>query len=278
MTNRDTPLNRSNSDSPPEYIAEAVSRLEESGISGPFEAAVILGSGLGGFAGHIENPVSLPYSRIPRFPSTSVSGHAGRLVAGSVAGRRIVAFGGRFHFYEGYSFEQTALPVYLAAALPCRKLIVSNAAGAINTAYRVGDLMVVEDVIRQNLRITPPSAGRHRYTHYPHAETAYETARELGLPARKGTYLYVTGPNYETRAEIRAYRRMGGDAVGMSTAPELFEAARLGVPAAAVSLISNMATGVIAGASLDHAEVERAARGRKEDFARLVTRLIRKTW
>lgn len=266
----------SNRREPPGYLAETRSWLRERGLEGPFRAGVILGSGLGDFAGRLEESTSVPYREIPHFPATSVAGHAGELVAGLISGHRVVAFGGRFHHYEGFSFEQAALPVYLASALPCRKLIISSAAGAVNTGYRVGDLMVVGDLIRQNMRITPP-APRHRYGQYPHAETAYRLARELGLPVHLGTYLYVKGPNYETAAEIRAFRRMGADAVGMSTAPELFEASRLGLPAVAVSLISNMATGVT-GQKLSHGEVKQAAGQRREEFARLVRRLIEADW
>lgn len=261
---------------PPGHLSETLSWLRDRGLEGPFRAGVILGSGLGDFAGRLEESTSVSYREIPHFPATSVAGHAGELVAGRISGHRVVAFGGRFHHYEGFSFEQAALPVYLASALPCRKLIISNAAGAVNTNYLVGDLMVVEDLIRQNMRITPPSR-RHRYDQYPHAETAFRLARDLGLPVHKGTYIYVKGPNYETAAEIRAFRRMGADAVGMSTAPELFEASRLGLPAVAVSLISNMATGVT-GQRLDHGEVKQAAGKRREEFARLVKCLIEADW
>ncbi|MDZ7771522.1 MAG: purine-nucleoside phosphorylase [Balneolaceae bacterium] len=260
---------------PPPSLNETVKALERRDVGGPYRAAVILGSGLGDFAGRLENATAISYGELPGFPRTSVAGHAGELFSGTVEGQRVLAFGGRFHRYEGHSFARTVLPVALAAALGCQKLIISNAAGAINTSYRVGDLMVVGDILRPNHLVHPTSARPFRYNLYPFAEKAYGMARDLELPVHLGTYLYVTGPNYETKAEIRAFREMGGDAVGMSTAPELAEAARLGLPAVAVSLISNMASGVVSGARLNHEEVKEAAGARREDFARLVTQLIR---
>ncbi len=257
----------------PDFIDESVSFLKSRGIAERPEAAVILGSGLGGFGEQIQDPLSVAYGDIPHFPVTSVKGHDGRLIAGRAGGHPVIAFSGRFHHYEGYSFEQTALPVYISRALGAKKLIISNAAGGINTDFKVGDLMVIDSVMRQNMRISPPGNPRHRYNHYPFAEKARELAAGLGLPIQRGTYIYVKGPNYESKAEIRAFRRMGADAVGMSTAPELFEAARLGIKSVAISLISNMASGVTKE-KLDHAEVKVAAESRKEDFARLVKTLI----
>lgn len=257
----------------PDFISESVAHLKESGIPANPEAAVILGSGLGSFGEHIQDPLSVPYHRIPHFPTSSVEGHRGELVSGEIEGKNIIAFSGRFHHYEGYTFEQTALPVYIAKALNARKLIISNAAGAINTDFKVGDLMVIDAVMRQNMSITPRGHKLHRYNHYPYAGKAKKLAARVQLPVQRGTYLYVKGPNYETKAEIRAFRTMGADAVGMSTAPELFEAARLNLKSVAISLISNMATGV-SREKLNHEEVKVAAESRKEDFARLVTKLI----
>lgn len=237
------------------------------------EAAIILGSGLSSFAEQIEDPVIIPYSDIPRMPQTSVTGHDGNLILGLIEGHRVMAFSGRFHHYEGFDFEQTATPVYLAKALGAQKLIISNAAGAINTSFSVGDLMVIEDVIRSNLLLSPTGKKRHRYLHHRWVPGARELASQIGITTQQGTYIYAKGPNYETKAEIRAFRRMGADAVGMSTAPELFEAARLELKTVAISLISNMAAGVTKG-KLNHEEVKAAADTRKADFARLVTALI----
>lgn len=258
----------------PTLTEEIIGYLSDQGIPSKIEAAVILGSGLGGFADDINQPLPVPYCNIPNMPVTSVKGHSGKLIFGKISDRNIIAFAGRFHHYEGFSFEQTAIPVYLAKALGAKKLIISNAAGAINTSFSVGDLMVIEDVIRNNLSISPRRHRKHKYLHHQWVERVRKMAADLGLVTQQGTYMYVTGPNYETKAEIRAFRQMGADAVGMSTAPELFEAARLELKTTAVSLISNMASGVSKG-KLNHDEVKVAAESRKEDFARLVKKLVK---
>lgn len=257
----------------PDFIETSVEYLRAQNIPDQIEAAVILGSGLGSFGKQLEDSTSIPYSAIPHLPAPSVKGHDGKLIFGKIDDKNIIAFSGRFHYYEGFSFEQTAIPVYLTKALDAQKLIISNAAGAINTDFRVGDLMVIDAIIRQNLAITPKGRTPYRYNHYPWADKARKIAANLSLSVQRGTYLYVTGPNYETKAEIRAFRTLGADAVGMSTAPELFEAARLNLKTVAISLISNMASGVTK-AKLDHNEVKKAAELRKKDFARLVKKLI----
>jgi purine-nucleoside phosphorylase len=258
----------------PDFTGKIINHLKQHDIPSDIDAAVILGSGLGSFTNHIEDSTKISYDLIPNMPTSSVQGHAGTLLFGEIEGQAIMAFSGRFHHYEGFSFEQTATPVYLAHALEANKLIISNAAGAINTSFSVGDLMVIEDVIRNNLAISPRGYGRHRYLHHQWVDEVRKTAAKLGLVTQQGTYMYCTGPNYETKAEIRSFRRMGADAVGMSTAPELFEAARLELKSVAISLISNMAAGVTEG-KLNHVEVKAAADSRKEDFAKLVKKLIK---
>ncbi|MGK7371592.1 MAG: purine-nucleoside phosphorylase [Candidatus Halalkalibacterium sp. M3_1C_030] len=257
----------------PDFIEESVAFLKDQNVPENLEAAVILGSGLGDFGKSISDPLFIGYEDIPHFPSTSVKGHDGSLISGKVNGKNIIAFSGRFHHYEGYDFEETAIPVYIAKALGVKKLIISNAAGAINTDFEVGDLMIIDSVMRQNKSISPRGNAQHRYNHYPFADKARKLAASLGLAVQRGTYIYVTGPNYESKAEIRAFRKMGADAVGMSTAPELFEAARLRLKSVAISLISNMASGVTKQ-KLNHEEVKIAAESRKEDFASLVNKLV----
>lgn len=257
----------------PEFTNEIFDYLNSLDIPENIEAAVILGSGLGGFTDHVNNPVTIDYSDIPGMPVSSVQGHAGQLIFGEVKGHNIVAFSGRFHHYEGFSFEEAATPVYLAHLLDANKLVVSNAAGAINTSFSVGDLMVIKDVIRNNMAVSPRGYGRHKYLHHQWVDEVRNIAADLQLSTQQGTYMYCKGPNYETKAEIRSFRHMGADAVGMSTAPELFEAARLELKSVAISLISNMAAGVTKG-KLNHDEVKAAADSRKEDFARLVSALI----
>lgn len=259
----------------PKFTDEIIGFLNKQNIPSDIEAAVILGSGLGGFADHIENSVAFPYEEISGMPVSSVEGHAGKLIFGQINNQNIMAFSGRFHHYEGFSFDETATPIYIAHSLGAKKLIVSNAAGAINTSFSVGDLMVIESVIRSNLSISPRGNKKHRYNHHQWVPKIRKIAANLGLVTQQGTYMYVTGPNYETKAEIRSFRRMGADAVGMSTAPELFEAARLKLKSAAISLITNMSTGVT-GEKLDHEEVKAAADARKDDFAKLVSALIEK--
>jgi purine-nucleoside phosphorylase len=259
----------------PEFTNDIFNYLDQQKLPHTIEAAVILGSGLGGFADQIENPSTIPYHNIPGMPVSSVEGHAGELIFGEINNQPIMAFSGRFHHYEGFPFEETATPVYIANYLEADKLIVSNAAGAINTSFSVGDLMVIESVIRNNLAIAPRGNKKHRYNHHQWVPKVRKIAADLGLMTQVGNYMYVTGPNYETKAEIRSFRKMGADAVGMSTATELFEAARLDLKSAAISLITNMSTGVT-GEKLDHKEVKAAADARKEDFAKLVTALIKK--
>lgn len=239
------------------------------------DTAVILGSGLGDFTSVIEDAFSIPYSEIPGFPETSVQGHSGELFTGVVSGKPIIAFSGRFHHYEGHPFPITVIPVRLADAFSAEKLIISNAAGSINTEFSVGDLMVIDDIIRPFQSVSAAPSDRFRYNLYPEAARVRKIAAEIGLEVQRGTYIYVTGPNYESKAEIRAFRVLGADVVGMSTAPELIEASRLNLRAAAISLVTNMAAGVLKQ-KLDHSEVKEAAEARKDDFARLVTALIEK--
>ena len=259
----------------PDYIEPIREFLLRSGIPEELDATVILGSGLGGFSESIKDSLQIPYEKIPGFPKTTVKGHSGKLVSGTLSGRKILAFSGRFHHYEGHPYLQTLLPVHLSAAFNTKKLIISNAAGAINTSFHVGDLMVIDDLIRPFHPLTETPGTPFRYNLYQVAERVRTLAAEIGLKIQKGSYIYVKGPNYETKAEIRSFRILGADVVGMSTAPELIEAARLDLRAVAVSLVTNMAAGVEKG-KLDHSEVEEAAESRKDDFTRLVSQLILK--
>lgn len=259
----------------PDYISQIKLFLVEKGLPNSFDSVAILGSGLGDFADQIKYSNEIAYSDIPHFPVPTVQGHSGRLISGTVAGKAVLAFSGRFHHYEGHDLALTVLPVHIAAAFNAKKLIVSNAAGAINTNFSIGDLMVIDDVFRLFQKVSPgPSASPYKYTAGTLSGSVRQIAASLGLSVQRGTYLYVKGPNYETPAEIRAYRKLGADVVGMSTAPELIEASRLNIPVAAVSLITNMAAGILKG-KLSHNEVKEAARKRKDDFARLVSEIIR---
>jgi purine-nucleoside phosphorylase len=257
----------------PESLTETKRYLQDQGLPEKPEAAVILGSGLGGFTDHIRNQVRIPYGKIPHFPSTSVEGHFGELIFGTVSGSNILAFSGRFHHYEGHDFSTTVLPVRISKLAGVNKLIISNAAGGINTDFRVGDLMVINSILRLNHKTAPFTPKPYRIILEKNACNAVEMSAETGVLTQQGTYLFVNGPNYETKAEIRAFRYMGADAVGMSTVPELSEASRLNLNTIAVSLITNMAAG-IGRHKLDHADVKTVAAGRKNDFAKLVEYLI----
>jgi purine-nucleoside phosphorylase len=259
--------------SQPESTEQIHKFLTENGFPDQVNSIVILGSGLGDFTSVLDEPESIPYSHIPGFPDTSVEGHSGELFWGTVMGRAVLAFSGRFHHYEGYPFSRTVLPVHIASAFKARQIIISNAAGAINTKFKVGELMVIDDIFRLFHTISASPGEPFRYNLYPVADRVRKIAADIGLEVQRGSYLYVKGPNYETKAEIQAFRKMGADVVGMSTAPELGEASRLNIPAAAISLITNMAAGVLKK-KLDHSEVKTAAEKRKEDFARLVVALI----
>lgn len=258
----------------PEFIHDIRSYLVKLGAPESIDSAVILGSGLGGFGSEIENPFSISYSEISGMPQSTVEGHTGSLIFGKIHGKTVLAFSGRFHYYEGYGFDKTIVPVQIAHAFQAEKLIISNAAGGINLDFRVGDLMIIDNIIRQSKMLSPPDPKRWVYDQYELTNKAFELAQESGIEVKRGTYLFVTGPNYETKAEIHAFRYLGGDAVGMSTAPELMEASRLGLNTVAISLITNAAAGVT-DQKLDHAEVKEAAEFKKDEFASLVKTLIK---
>lgn len=255
-------------------IKEAKKFLVERGFEPTVDAAVILGSGLGSFAGFVKNAISVPYGEIPGFPEVTVAGHGGDLIQGTIGKKRILVYSGRFHFYEGHPFERTVIPVRLADAFNARVLVVSNAAGAINTRFAVGDLMLIDDFLRFGHRAAAGTKlAETRYNNAEEIEIAREVGLKLGVGLRQGTYMFVKGPVYETKAEIRAYRTLGADAVGMSTVPELLEACQLGMKSLGITLITNMSTGV-SKQKLEHAEIKDVADARKDDFGRFVSELI----
>lgn len=257
-----------------EHIITIKNFLLTQGFPESIDAAVILGSGLGSFGDEIENPTTIPYSSIPEFPQSTVEGHSGSLIFGSIGSKTVLAFSGRFHFYEGYGFDKTVLPVQLASAFNVDTLIISNAAGGINLDFRVGDLMIINSILSPAKELPSFENSGINQILKANAAEVKSVADSLNIPIKQGSYLYVTGPNYETKSEIHAFRFLGGDAVGMSTAPELIEAAKLGTKAVAISLITNAAAG-ITGEVLDHAEVKEAADAKKEVFAELVKGLIK---
>lgn len=259
----------------PSSVCDIKKFLVEKKFPEAVDTAVILGSGLGGFVSSIQDPISIPYEAIPGMPETSVHGHSGELCFGTVNGKTIIAFSGRFHLYEGHDQSVAILPVQIAKSLNADKLIISNAAGAINSNFKVGDLMVIDDIFRLFEKISSRPEETFRYHHYATAKKVREIAATIKLDVQRGTYLYVKGPNYETKAEINAFKIIGADVVGMSTVPELVEASRLKLKTVAISLVTNMAAGVSDG-KLDHSDVKKTAESRKEDFSKFVSEIIHK--
>ncbi len=219
------------------------------------EIGIILGSGLGSLAEKLENPVYINYGDIPGFAKSTAPGHKGRLAFGTLSGKKIVCMQGRFHFYEGYAMRDIAFPIRVLKLLGIKTLIVTNAAGGVNTYFSVGDLMLITDHI--NFLGTNPLIGKNADSFGPRfcdmsktytpalRETAKKAAAKCGMTLREGVYIACTGPSYETPAEIRAFRLLGADAVGMSTVPEVIAASHCGLPVLAISLITNMAAGVL---------------------------------
>lgn len=249
------------------------------------EIGLILGSGLGVLGDELEDAVSIPYEDIPHFPVSTVEGHAGELLIGKLQGRNVVLMRGRFHMYEGYEPERTALPVRVMKALGVKTLLVTNAAGGVNLNYKPGNLMLISDHI--NLTGRNPLVGPNDNAlgvRFPDMSDAYssrlrkvakETAAELGFAVQEGVYVGLLGPNYETPAEIRMLRTLGVDAVGMSTVSEVIVARHSGIEVLGISCISNMAAGIL-NQPLSHEEVMETTEQVKEQFLSLVLNVIPK--
>jgi purine-nucleoside phosphorylase len=247
--------------------------------------AVILGSGLGAFARELAGANVIPYAEIPHFPKSTVSGHAGRMVFGEFAGSPVLVMSGRVHAYEGYSAMEVAFPVRVLAAAGIRTLVITNAAGAVNQAFRPGDLMVITDHL--NLTGKNPLVGPEEPElgpRFPDMTEAYapelthvcETAaRGIGLNLRKGVYAGLLGPSYETPAEIRMLRTIGADAVGMSTVLEVVAANHARMKVLGISCMTNMAAGILKK-KLDHREVMETGERVRGVFAELLREVLPK--
>jgi purine-nucleoside phosphorylase len=242
----------------------------------------ILGSGLGSLVQQLEDPVHIPFGEIPGFPAAAISGHAGELVFGYLAGCPVLLQGGRFHGYEGYGPDVVAAPVRVAAGLEIPTLIVTNAAGGIHRLFRPGTLMLISDHL--NMTGTSPLIGRVRpgEIRFPDMSEAYDgalralahkVAIESGILLREGVYAGLPGPAYETPAEIRMLERLGADAVGMSTVHEVIAARALGMRVLGLSLISNPAAGLAVG-RLDHTEVLEAGTAAAPQLQRLFRGIV----
>nr|WP_263325841.1 purine-nucleoside phosphorylase [Neobacillus sp. Marseille-Q6967] len=247
------------------------------------KVGLILGSGLGVLADEIQNPIKIPYNEIPDFPVSTVEGHAGQLVFGLLNGVEVVAMQGRFHFYEGYSMEKVTFPVRVMKELGVEMLIVTNAAGGVNESFEAGDLMIINDHI--NFMGTNPLIGPNDSklgVRFPDMSEAYtkelrtlakEIAARLNIHVKEGVYFGNPGPVYETPAEVRMVRTLGGDAVGMSTVPEVIVARHSGMKVLGISCISNMAAGIL-DQPLTHDEVIETTERVKANFLLYIKEIV----
>lgn len=264
-----------------EQLQETKDFLTEQGI-GTIEFGLILGSGLGELATEIEDALVLDYAAIPNFPVSTVVGHAGRLVYGQLEGRSVLIMDGRFHYYEGYPMETVTFPIRLMKLLGVEVMIVTNSAGGANPSFEPGNLMLITDQI--NITGTNPLIGPNddRFgPRFPDMSQAYhvygqevvrKAAASLNIDLKEGVYTGFSGPTYETPAEIRMVQAIGGDAVGMSTVPEVIVAVHSGVKVIGISCITNMAAGM--QATLNHEEVVATTQRVKESFKGLVRKIL----
>ena len=264
-------------------LVDEASQLLRSRLGTPPEVAIVLGSGLGEFAEAIEDAIATPYGEIPNWPASAVIGHAGKLVVGTRAGKKVAALSGRAHFYEGHDLRTVTFATRVMALLGVRQLILTNAAGGINVAFKPGTLMVIDDHI--NLLGSNPLVGPNEDRfgfRFPDMTEVYsrrlrgiadQAAAARGIPVAHGIYVAVHGPSYETPAEIRAFRKLGADAVGMSTVPEAIVARQMGIEVLGVSCITNPAAGVLP-TPLHHDEVMEVARRVRGEFSSLLEGII----
>jgi purine-nucleoside phosphorylase len=245
--------------------------------------AIVLGSGLGGVAEAIAEATEIPYGDIPHFATSTVAGHAGRLVVGSCGGVDVVAMRGRFHFYEGYSMQEVTLPVRVFAQMGVRSIVLTNAAGGARPDFKAGSLMMITDHINlmgenpllgpNDERLGPRFPDMTRVYSAAYIEAARDVAREMGLRLEEGVYIAVRGPSYETPAEVRMLRMLGGDALGMSTVPEAIVARHAGMSVLGLSCITNVAAGMTDG-EINHEEVMQVGASAGRQLSELIVRLI----
>jgi purine-nucleoside phosphorylase len=259
---------------------KTVAFLARQGIEGPFDLGIVLGTGLGPLADRIANPVRVSYSALAGFPSGVVSGHAKSLVAGELAGKRVIALQGRAHYYEAGDASAMRLPVATLAALGCRALLLTNAAGSLHLSSPAGSLSLINDHINYSGRdplIGDPDDLRFvslTDAYAPHLRQKMQAAAQAeNILLPEGVYVWFSGPSFETPAEIRMARAIGGDIVGMSTVPEVILARRFGLDVVAISLLTNLAAGM-QGSSPSHDETKRVAAEGGEALQRLVMRFL----
>ena len=249
------------------------------------KVAMVLGSGLGELGDQVEQAIVVPYGEIPHFKASTAPGHKGQLVFGTLAGRPVAVMQGRMHHYEGYSYEEVSYAIRVLRLLGADTLIVTNAAGGVNTEFQAGDLMLIQDQIKffldsplrgENLPEFGTRFPDSSYLYTPRLrDLARQEAERLGQELKDGVYMYFPGPQYETPAEVRVARLLGGDAVGMSTAPEVIVAGHCGMEVLGITLITNMAAGILPQ-PLSEQEVLDAAAAAKEKFSALVLSCLAK--
>ncbi|MBL4939113.1 MAG: purine-nucleoside phosphorylase [Lutibacter sp.] len=264
-------------------VQETVKFLQEKGITKP-DYGIILGSGLGNMVDKITIEISLPYEEIPNFPVSTVAGHSGELIFGTIGDKKVLAMRGRFHYYEGWTMEQTVFPVRVMKYLGVENLIVSNASGGVNPAFKVGDIMLITDHI--NFIPEHPLRGENderfgpRFVdmHEPYSKKMIakmeQIALKMNIPIHKGIYLALQGPTFETPAEYRMVKLVGSDAVGMSTVPEVIVAKHMGMTCFGISVITDLGVeGMVEEVS--HEEVQKVAKVAEKIVGRLVEEFIK---
>lgn len=270
-----------------EYISKIFEARDyiKSKIKGNVDVAVVLGTGLGSLVDYIDEKISIKYTEIPHFPVSTVVGHAGEFIYGKIGNKNVLAMNGRFHFYEGYDMSVVTFPIRVISSLGVNKIIVTNAAGGMNPEFEAGDLMVITDHI--NMMGTNPLIGKNIEEfgpRFPDMSEAYNkkltnlaltVAEDLNIKVQKGVYVAVSGPTYETPAELRMLRIMGADAVGMSTIPEVIVANHSGMKVLGISCITDMAI-PDSLEPLDHERVVETANKAKTKFVNLVKETIQR--
>ncbi|MFC2091286.1 purine-nucleoside phosphorylase [Elusimicrobiota bacterium] len=258
-------------------VIEAVSKIRSYTTAQP-KVGLILGSGLGSIVEIFEESVSINFSQLPNFPQVSVEGHRGDVVLGSFSGMDVMALSGRVHYYEGYTMDEICFPVRVMNELGITRLIVTNAGGAVNEDYKTGDITIIKDHI--NMMGENPLRGTWDFIDMSDAYSmmlrvlAHDAAAGLEMEINEGIYLATSGPSYETASEIRMFRTMGADIVGMSTVPEVVVANSLGIEVLGLSIITNMAAGIL-NQKLSHKEVIDTTKRTKVRFSRLVKEILR---
>ncbi|MCU0286167.1 MAG: purine-nucleoside phosphorylase [Acidobacteria bacterium] len=267
-----------------DQIEEAVNFIKNRANFQP-KAGLVLGSGLGEFAETLDDKIFIPYEDIPHFKKVSVLGHAGRLVLGKISGKHVIVMQGRYHYYEGHDIKEVVFPIRVLCRLGVEKLLLTNASGGINPMLNPGDLMIIRDHI--NMMGINPLRGENDERlglRFPDMSRVYdedlaaliaETMEMMGMGVKKGVYLALSGPSYETPAEIRMLGVIGADAVGMSTVPEAITARHMGAAVAGISCVCNLAAGISKN-PLSHKEVTETANRVKDEFIRLLSAVIPK--